>query len=169
MSLIKCCECNTKVSEYADKCPNCGCPVSVIKENNKIKQYSITFCDGEIIDLTDIENKITEEELNSTKLWQILEEYYNADIATCSIIDDMFKFNNYKFPDNYQDLYDAMCESNVKRREEREANLPKCPTCSSTNLKKISTTAKVANTALWGIFGTKRHKTYHCNSCGYEW
>ena len=51
----------------------------------------------------------------------------------------------------------------------QEPNVPKCPTCQSTNLKRISTTAKVANTALFGLFGTKRHKTFHCNNCGYEW
>lgn len=51
----------------------------------------------------------------------------------------------------------------------KENSLPKCPTCSSTNLKKITNTSKVINTAMFGIFGTKRHKTYHCNSCGYEW
>ena len=49
------------------------------------------------------------------------------------------------------------------------ANIPKCPTCQSTNIRKISTTSKVVNTALWGLFGTKRHKTFHCNSCNYEW
>ncbi len=48
-------------------------------------------------------------------------------------------------------------------------NKPKCPTCQSQNLKKISATSKVVNTAVWGIFGTKRHKTFHCNNCGYEW
>lgn len=47
--------------------------------------------------------------------------------------------------------------------------IPKCPTCSSTNLKKITTTSKVMNTAMFGIFGTKRHKIFHCNNCGYEW
>nr|WP_305135034.1 hypothetical protein [uncultured Acetatifactor sp.] len=48
-------------------------------------------------------------------------------------------------------------------------NAPKCPTCQSTNLKKITATSKAMNTALFGLFGTKRHKTYHCNNCGYEW
>ncbi|MFG6356325.1 MAG: hypothetical protein K1W26_05780 [Acetatifactor sp.] len=52
----------------------------------------------------------------------------------------------------------------------REAlNKPKCPTCSSTNLKEISITSKIADTAMYGIFGTKRNKTFHCNNCGYEW
>lgn len=48
-------------------------------------------------------------------------------------------------------------------------NKPKCPTCNSANLKKISATSKVVNTAVFGLFGTKRLKTFHCNNCGYEW
>ena len=60
-----------------------------------------------------------------------------------------------------------IAHANAEARE--LLNKPKCPTCSSTNLKKISTTSKVVNTAMFGIFGTKRHKTYHCNNCGYEW
>lgn len=40
-----------------------------------------------------------------------------------------------------------------------------CPYCHSKDTKKISTTSKVVNTAVWGIFGTKRHKQWHCNSC----
>ena len=48
-------------------------------------------------------------------------------------------------------------------------NKPKCPTCNSQNLKKISTTSKAVNTIAFGIFGTKRNKTFHCNNCGYEW
>lgn len=170
MSLIKCCECNTKVSEYADKCPNCGCPMSVIKENNQNdNKYLITFVDNVTIDLTDIENKITEDDMKTMKLWKILHEEYNADIATCSVIDDMFKFNNYKFPDNYQDLYEAMCEHNVKSREAREASLPKCPHCNSINISKISTTERVGSIAMLGIFSKKINKSFKCKHCGYTW
>lgn len=41
-----------------------------------------------------------------------------------------------------------------------------CPYCQSTNTSKISATSKFINTAVWGIFGTKRHKQWHCNDCG---
>ncbi len=41
-----------------------------------------------------------------------------------------------------------------------------CPYCQSINTQKITATAKVINTALLGLFGTKRHKQWHCNSCG---
>lgn len=50
-----------------------------------------------------------------------------------------------------------------------ENNVPKCPTCSSTNLTRISTTAKVVNVALFGLLGQKRKHQFKCNNCGYEW
>lgn len=49
------------------------------------------------------------------------------------------------------------------------ANLPKCPTCSSTNIKKITVTSKVASVAMWGVLSRKVHKQWHCNICGSEW
>ena len=48
-------------------------------------------------------------------------------------------------------------------------NIPKCPTCGSTNLKKITATQKASNAVLFGLFGNKRKKQFHCNTCGYEW
>ena len=81
----------------------------------------------------------------------------------------MFKFNNYKFPDNYQDLYEAMCKHNVKSREVRESNLPKCPTCGSTNIEKISLTKKAVGGFMFGILSSDVRKTMHCKKCGYKW
>lgn len=34
MSLIKCPECGKEISDKSTSCPNCGCPVSVTKEND---------------------------------------------------------------------------------------------------------------------------------------
>jgi ribosomal protein L37AE/L43A len=53
--------------------------------------------------------------------------------------------------------------------EQSQINIPHCPTCNSTNIKRISTTAKVTNIAMFGLLGNKRKKTYHCNNCKYEW
>lgn len=63
-------------------------------------------------------------------------------------------------------------KANIARQESSKAvndNKPKCPTCSSSNLKKVSTTSKAMNTVMWGLLGTKRHKIFHCNDCGYKW
>lgn len=50
-------------------------------------------------------------------------------------------------------------------RDRKSENQVKCVYCNSTDVNKISTTSKVVNTALFGIFGTKRHKQWHCNQC----
>lgn len=69
------------------------------------------------------------------------------------------------------DLEDGLIteKDNKLKETKTENNIPKCPTCQSTNLKKITVTSKAINTTMFGIFGTKRHKTFHCNNCGYEW
>lgn len=48
-------------------------------------------------------------------------------------------------------------------------NVPKCPTCSSTDIKKISGLSKVGSVAIWGLLSRKVHKQWHCNNCGSEW
>lgn len=86
------------------------------------------------------------------------------------------------------DLYNAMVELkkndiveyNLKMRQfrtqvnqqkqQQESNVPKCPTCNSTDLKKISGLSKAGSVALWGVFAAGRtSKTWHCNKCGAEW
>ena len=56
--------------------------------------------------------------------------------------------------------------SQTQAREEN--NIPKCPTCSSTNIHKISGLSKAGSVAMWGIFSRKVHKQWHCDSCGTE-
>lgn len=48
-------------------------------------------------------------------------------------------------------------------------NIPKCPTCQSTNIEKISLTQKAVGGALFGLFSSNVRKTMHCKNCGYKW
>lgn len=50
-----------------------------------------------------------------------------------------------------------------------KVNIPKCPTCQSTDIKKISTASKAGLVFLWGLLSQKVKKQWHCNNCGYEW
>ncbi len=52
-----------------------------------------------------------------------------------------------------------------KRLMSQRAPLVYCPYCNSVNTSRISTSAKAVNTVIFGIFGTKRHKQWHCNEC----
>ena len=48
-------------------------------------------------------------------------------------------------------------------------NKPKCPTCGSTNIKKIGSIERGASIAAFGIFSKKINKTFKCSNCGYTW
>ena len=50
-----------------------------------------------------------------------------------------------------------------------QCNIPRCPTCGSINIKKITGLSKVGSVALWGVLSRKVHKQWHCNNCGSEW
>ena len=50
-----------------------------------------------------------------------------------------------------------------------QCNIPRCPTCGSINIKKITGLSKVGSVALWGVLSRKVHKQWHCNTCGSEW
>ena len=48
-------------------------------------------------------------------------------------------------------------------------NVPKCPTCQSTDIKKVSTASKAGSVFMWGLLSQKVKKQWHCNNCDYEW
>ena len=48
-------------------------------------------------------------------------------------------------------------------------NIPKCPTCQSTDIKKVSTASKAGSVFMWGLLSQKVKKQWHCNNCDYEW
>ena len=58
-------------------------------------------------------------------------------------------------------------QESSKRAE--EDNLPKCPTCGSTNIEKISLGKKAVGGALFGLFSSDVRKTMHCKNCGFKW
>lgn len=104
-------------------------------------------------------------------------------IITDTTIDEVMEMSDKQEKELINHYIETLIKDtyNPKAREYREKNeqsvwadyvpksLAKCPTCQSTNLKKITVTSKAMNTALFGLFGTKRYKTFHCNTCGYEW
>lgn len=47
--------------------------------------------------------------------------------------------------------------------------IPKCPTCNSTNIQKISGTAKVTGAVTFGLFSKTARSQFKCKDCGYKW
>ena len=112
-------------------------------------------------------------DLNSNKLGTIAS---TSDSPSDEALREKYVYNNEHFTKKaYNDMleYDR---KECKRLQEywdtagrSEQPKPKCPTCGSTDLRKVSVGAKAVSVGLFGIFSQKVKKTWHCNSCGYEW
>lgn len=57
----------------------------------------------------------------------------------------------------------------IQPTKTEEQNIPKCPTCKSTNIKKISISSRWLSTGLFGLGSSKVGKTMECKNCGYKW
>lgn len=51
----------------------------------------------------------------------------------------------------------------------QQSNQPKCPTCGSTNIEKITAGKKMGGAFLFGIFSSDVRNTMHCKDCGAKW
>lgn len=65
----------------------------------------------------------------------------------------------------------AQFKAQVDAQEERErqSNVPKCPTCQSTNIRKIESGERAVSIIGFGIFSKKINKSFKCKDCGYTW
>ena len=140
MALIKCPECGKEISNKAKCCIHCGYPLDEIQ--NFSTEYSF---EGK--DTHNFSQKINSsfDKINYTQ----------------------------KQPESLRDLVQKR-NSEIKSVEIVESpqiskSTPKCPTCGSTDIRKISTTSKAVSAGLFGIFSPKIRKQFHCNSCKYEW
>lgn len=52
---------------------------------------------------------------------------------------------------------------------QNDKNTPKCPTCSSTNISRISTLKKATHAFAFGLFSNTAKSQFECKNCGYKW
>lgn len=71
--------------------------------------------------------------------------------------------------DNIIEFESRMVQFRGVQESRVEEDKPKCPTCGSTNIEKISLGKKAVGGALFGLFSSNVRKSMHCKSCGYKW
>ena len=102
-------------------------------------------------------------------------EEYIMDIKRISndsdFIQAMIKLHDEN-PIEYQ-LKMSQFKANLKQQESskkvEEDNRPKCPTCGSTDIQKISGTKRWFSTGLFGLASSDIGKSMVCKQCGYKW
>lgn len=158
MALINCPECNKEISDKATSCPNCGynlpkpepmfqgiyCP-SCLRSSIKLDKPELNICPFCHIKKKDSIYGTFDEVCNYDKNHPELKE-------SPEFSEEAYNKRINYIPDEY--IY---------------ANNPKCPTCQSTNVRKIGSIERGASIATFGIFSRKINKTFKCNDCGYTW
>ena len=151
MALINCPECKNKVSDKAEICPHCGYKLPKPKP-----MFQGVYCPS----CLDSSIKI---DIDICPFCHI--KYKDSIYGT---FDDVYKYGENhpelkRSPEFSQEAYNKRI--NYVPGDYISVNKVTCPYCKSTNTKKITTTSKVVNTAMFGIFGQKRKHQWHCNNC----
>ena len=82
-----------------------------------------------------------------------------------------------------KDLYNSLIEKEYKKylswKSQQRDQMQKstvnstpqihCPTCGSTNVKRISAASKVAGAYAFGLFSKTAKSQFKCGNCGYKW
>lgn len=95
-----------------------------------------------------------------------------------ALIEELVKtspeFDQYLFDHRDEILSNKFAKFNAamshgKSITEEKSRVPKCPTCQSTNIRKMSGLETGTSVAVFGLFSRKINKTFKCNHCGYTW
>jgi hypothetical protein len=160
MALLCCHECKNKVSDKAETCPHCGCPIVIDK--NKERKYSkvngITYDVTELVDL--ILNRKTIDDDNEVS--DIIRK--TMDISPVKFTLPTVELGRAPEEINCETLSDFS-----KRQRAIQASKIHCPNCRSTDVKRISATERAASVIGFGLLSKKINKTYKCNKCKYTW
>ena len=62
-----------------------------------------------------------------------------------------------------------VCKAKLKYCKQPDETTPRCPTCNSTNIKKISDLRRGVHAAAWGLLSTTARSQFECKNCGYKW
>lgn len=184
MALVYCPECKHEISSKASSCTKCGFPIAkFLKDNNlddfehlkicpkcgcfnssNIAEYVPVRLKCKYCNTMVVQTDLTEEDYENMK------KEYDDEKERIAYICNKYGGNVFS-----SDSFDYRVETLITKpfsdtyKLDPDINVPTCPTCGSHNIKKITGTTKASNAILFGLFGNKRTKQFHCNTCGYEW
>lgn len=145
------------------KCEKCGQDQwIIIDENNLYKKLCTNCLNGIIIKKVDFIKTFQCPECNC--LEGTIEENDNLLAVRCkhcgkqTIMLEKHTTENRRNPN-------AKPSEPMTYEELVNANKPKCPICSSTNIQKITMTKRAVSFSLFGFASSKVGKQWHCNNC----
>ena len=177
MAIMKCPECGHDVSSFADKCQNCGCPVSVMASN-------ITVAENARFDIilrsyiVSNKGKVTRfiHELNAPAM-SLPDSLDLVNSLPQQIITGVSKETADKVALKLKSLgctvelkksespFESVTDARIEKTHLFEKDKPlTCPRCGSTAV----TTGSRGYSLVWGFAGSGK-TVNRCGKCGYSW
>ena len=112
-----------------------------------------------------IEMNLTEKDWNTLNNISLEQDFIFAmdKLKQDNIVEFTMKMSQFKETINQQ----SVIQNQIKNSS--QSPTPKCPTCGSTNIKKISATKRWIGAGLFGLASSDFGKTMQCDECGYKW
>lgn len=155
--ILTCIECNYDVSDKADSCPNCGCPVSEIMAN--IKPENIVTINGKQHDLSWFVKNMCDPKEYMVHYYSrvgLLSRRTHISPRDAGAICNHIR--EHGFP---QKEYN--CEPYYRKRPVTQNRcMPKCPRCGSTNVRRE--TKRMASGLIFD-----NPKPFVCSKCEHYW
>lgn len=145
-----CSKCKRGLPETATKC-SCGCT--------------------EIFDKKECDDILNEYRRSSEKeKYQMYQnEKYRRILEFVLSEEEVQIIKIYKNTSNRKYKSYVSISSPVSQSTPTPQNVPKCPTCGSTNIRRISTLDRAVSIGILGIFSGKIGKNYECLNCKAKW
>ena len=167
MALIICPECGKEISDQSKQCIHCGYPISEIITPHRTDERICIVNGKEIYLHFLLDNIETKEKFD--RLVRTIDCKGTTAIKIIKEVEETKKIpETLNFETRTQSLKRQEQEK-LQRQQQEQANLPKCPTCGSTNIRKIGSVERGTSIVAFGIFSKKINKTFKCGNCGYTW
>lgn len=173
MALIKCVECGKEISDKATFCPSCGCPVEKEVRNAPIKFWWVGRR-GDSLRKTTV--YIDDEEVATMKCGSQATVLVNGATHQVNMYQGKYHLISEEITIDSEGEVFAYKEvpgfTHVKLERISNAELnrkPRCPTCGSDKVKKISASRKIFELEMIGFASGSAGKTFECKTCGYKW
>ena len=182
MAIINCNECGEKISDRATVCPHCGCPLTYSSEGEIYFHWygrpgdsihkTIIHLDGKeasILKCGDYFKCKISDGIHIVELFQgkhlLLSDRVEISSTNRNVVFSFKETPGFSHA-KLKRIVDQNLHENV---QDKFNNIPRCPTCGSKEIKKISTPRKAISINMIGLASSSIGKTFMCKNCGYKW
>lgn len=141
-------------------CPICGNGLS--KTNAEKDCFICKYCNHQLIkidmDMSEYMELCEYDKFNKMENTKTLAKKYGGD-----------QFSEEAYEDRIRAVKRENSAHQSTKTTQPTKNVPKCPTCGSTNIRKIGTGERTMSILGLGLFSRKINKTWKCNNCGHTW